>query len=182
MRRYRKILFLIAISMVGFMGCEDLEKSNVITEYEGPILELTNVESLYSDSSVVRLKLIAPRQLEYENNDHEFPDGIYIEFFDKDGVLSSTLESNYCYNYGKEERWRALGNVIVKNVLNNEQLNTEELFWEPKKEIVYTNEFVRIETDGEIVMGEGLEAAQDFSWWNIKNGRGTINLDGETAQ
>ena len=76
MRRYQKILFLIAFSMVGFMGCEDQEKSNVITEYEGPILELTNVESLYSDSSVVRLKLIAPRQLEYENNDHEFPDGI----------------------------------------------------------------------------------------------------------
>jgi LPS export ABC transporter protein LptC len=182
MSNYQQIVSLVVLSVLGLWGCSEIEKSDDLTEYEGPILELTDVESLYSDSSVVRLKLIARRQLEYENKDHEFPEGIYIEFYDTDGILSSTLKANYCYNYGKEERWRALGNVIVKNVVSNEQLNTEELFWEPNKEIVYTNEFVRIETDGEIVMGEGLEAAQDFSWWNIKNGRGTISLDSEHDQ
>ena len=175
----KQIDTILLVLLIGISACTELEKAKIRVEYEGPILELTDIESLYSDSAVVRLKLKAPTQLEYENKDHEFPDGIYIEFYDKDGVLSSTLEANYCYNYGKEERWRALGNVIVTNVLSNEKLNTEELYWEPNKEIVYTNEFVRIETEGEIFMGEGLEAAQDFSWWNIKEGRGTINLAGD---
>jgi hypothetical protein len=56
-------------------------------------------------------------------------------------------------------------------------LNTEELFWEPKKEIIYTDKFVRIETDGEIITGEGMEAPQDFSTWRLKNFHAVISLD-----
>ena len=93
--------------------------------------------------------------------------------------MSSTLESNYCYYYSVEDRWRVLGNVIVKSIENDEQLNTEELYWEPKKEIVYTDKFVRVETEGRILMGEGLEAKQDFSWWKIEKGKGDIYLDEE---
>ena len=145
--------------------------------YEGPILELTNTETYYSDSAVVRIKLQAPKQLEFENDDREFPEGIYLEFYEPDGSLSSNLKANYCYYYAKEDKWRALGNVIVKNIASNEQLNTEELYWLQEKEIVYTNKFVRIEAEGLIQMGEGLEAKQDFSWYKIKNSRGTIDLN-----
>jgi LPS export ABC transporter protein LptC len=145
--------------------------------YEGPILQLTDIESLYSDSAVVRLKMIAPKQLEFENKDKEFPDGIYLEFYEKDGTMTTTLKANYCYNYSRENKWRVLRNVVVNNLVNNEALYTEELFWEPKKEIVYTNKFVRIETEDQILMGEGMEASQDFSWWRILDARGTISLE-----
>lgn len=145
--------------------------------YEGPILELDNTETFYSDSAVVRIKMDAPKQLEFENNDREFQEGIYIEFYDADGTLSSNLKANYCYYYAKEDKWRVLGNVIVRNIENNEQLNTEELYWVPEEEMVYTNKFVRIEAEGLIQMGEGLEAKQDFSWYKILNMRGTIDLN-----
>jgi hypothetical protein len=65
----------------------------------------------------------------------------------------------------------------VKDVTKGERVDTEELFWVPEDEIVYTNKFVRIETEGEIIMGEGLEAKQDFSWWTLEEMRGTIYLD-----
>ena len=145
--------------------------------YEGPILELNNTETYYSDSAVVRIKLVAPKQVEFENDDREFQEGIYLEFYEPDGTLSSTLKANYCYYYAKEDKWRVLGNVIVKNIENNEQLNTEELYWVPDEEMVYTNKFVRIEAEGLIQMGEGLEAKQDFSWYKIMNNRGTIVLN-----
>lgn len=160
-------------------SCSDTRSVDDLTLYEGPVLELTDIESYYSDSAVVRIKLVAPKQLEFENNDSEFPEGLYLEFYDKNGVISSTLEANYAYKYNKEDKWRALRNVIVKNIENNEQLNTEELFWEPQKELVYTNKFVRIETEDQILMGEGMEASQDFSWWRILDARGTISLDEE---
>ena len=139
-------------------------------------MQLDSVQTLYSDSAVVRLKLKAPRQLEFDNNDREFPDGLYLEFYDTDGSLSSTLSADYCYYYHESDTWRVLRDVVIKNVKTHEKLNTEELFWEPKKETVHTSKFVRIETEDEILMGEGLEAKQDFSWWKILNGTGTIEL------
>jgi len=171
-----RILFLLSLIIV-WTSCKEIQQESDMPIYEGPILELTNTETYYSDSSVVRIKLKAPKQLEFENKDREFKEGIYLEFYDPDGSLSSFLKANYSYYYAKEDKWRALGNVIVKNIKNNEQLNTEELFWIQKDEIVYTNKFVRIEAEGLIQMGEGLEAKQDFSWYRIKNSRGTIDLN-----
>jgi len=179
MKKYFTYIIWFFSGACGLVSCSDLRSVDEMTLYEGPILELTNIESYYSDSAVVRLKLVAPKQLEFENNDSEFSEGLYLEFYDKDGVISSTLEANYAYKYDKEDKWRALRNVVVKNLENNEQLHTEELFWEPKKELVYTNKFVRIETEDQILMGEGMEASQDFSWWRILDARGTISLDDE---
>lgn len=170
---------LFLITTFNMLSCSDTRSVDEMALYEGPILELTDIESYYSDSAVVRMKLVAPKQLEFENNDSEFPEGLYVEIYDKDGVISSTLEANYAYKYNKENKWRALRNVIVKNIENDEQLHTEELFWEPQKELVYTNKFVRIETEDQILMGEGMEASQDFSWWRILDARGTISLDEE---
>ena len=41
--------------------------------------------------------------------------------------------------------------------------------WTQKKEEVFTDKFVRIEKDGELHVGDGLEAKQDFSYWKILN-------------
>ena len=176
MKKYIGYILLLAWATA---SCSEDRSVDDMTLYEGPILELTDIVTYYSDSAVVRLKLQAPKQLEFENNDSEFPDGLHLEFYDKDGNVSSTLEANYAYKYNKEEKWRALRNVIVRNLENDEELHTEELFWEPEKEIVYTNKFVRIETEDQILMGEGMEASQDFSWWRILDARGTISLDEE---
>lgn len=172
---YRTLHLLVIAALL--CACSEIQQESDMPIYEGPILELDNAETFYSDSAVVRIKMDAPKQLEFENNDREFQEGIYIEFYDTDGTLSSNLKANYCYYYAKEDKWRALGNVIVRNVENNEQLNTEELYWVPEEEMVYTNKFVRIEAEGLIQMGEGLEAKQDFSWYKILNMRGTIDLN-----
>ncbi len=171
---------LLIVILLFIFSCSEIIKKTEPAMYNGPLLELDKIETLYSDSSVVRLKLKADKQLEFDNNDREFPNGIYLEFYDPDGSLSSILSSDYCYYYNETDTWRALRNVMIRNVKSGEKLNTEELFWEQKKEMVYTSKFVRIETEDEILMGEGLRAKQDFSWWTILNGKGTIELDEET--
>jgi LPS export ABC transporter protein LptC len=146
-------------------------------EYNGPVMEATNVTTYYSDSAHIKLKLITPLQLEFDNGDREFPKGLFLEFYESDGTTSSTLRADYCYFTQKDGLYKATGNVIVKGMKNNDQLDTEELFWNQKKEIVFTDKFVRIEKDGEIHMGDGLEAKQDFSEYSITHSRGNITLD-----
>lgn len=150
-----------------------------LPEYKGPIQEFHESSILYSDSAVVKLKIEAPVRFEFQSGDREFPEGIYIEFYDVDGNLTNTLKANYCYYDSEEEVYKATGNVVVKGLKTEEQLNTEELFWNPKEEKIYTDKFVRIETAGEITMGHGLEAAQDFSSYTIEQSSGSISLEQE---
>lgn len=74
------------------------------------------------------------------------------------------------------------GNIIARNkvvVINKDsnRLETEELIWNEKLQLFYTDKFVRITMDDQVTYGEGLEANQDFSWFRIKKQKGTIPVD-----
>ena len=148
-----------------------------VQEYTGPILDIGPAVTYYSDSARVKMKMEAPRQLEFGTGDREFPQGLLLQFFDVDGNLTSTLKADYCYYTKKDDLYKATGNVVIEDVETKDRLDTEELYWDQKKEEVFTDKFVRIEKDGELHVGDGLEAKQDFSYWKILNSKGTIMLN-----
>lgn len=148
-----------------------------VKEYTGPLVDIGQAVTYYSDSAVVKMKMEAPRQLEFGNGDREFPEGLYMEFYNKQKVVTSTLKADYCYYTKKEDLYKATGNVVIENTKNGDRLDTEELFWNQKKEDVFTDKFVRIEKDGDLQVGDGLEAKQDFSNWKILHPKGTITLN-----
>jgi LPS export ABC transporter protein LptC len=182
----KKLFFNAALKAVAFLvvflsltGCDQEEVAR-IEIYEGPLLEVDSVTTLWSDSAVVRIKLIAKKQYEYEGGDRSFPDGVYIEFFDKDGNRTSSLRADRGYFTKTDNLYKADGDVEVINFENNEKLNTEELFWKPDDKKIYTDKFVKIETDGQLVTGDGLTANQDFSNYKIINPKdGYFTLDQE---
>lgn len=175
--------FLVINTLIGIVaylsfGCH-IKKDELIEiqEYTGPIIELGPATTYYSDSARVKMRMEAPRQLEFGSGDREFPEGLFLQFFDSEGDPTSTLKADYCYYSKKEDLYKATGNVVVQDVETNDRLDTEELYWNQKEEEVFTEKFVRIEKDGELHIGDGLEAKQDFSYWKILNSKGTITLN-----
>ncbi len=159
-------------------GCQKkVDEVTEIQEYTGPIAEIGNGITFYSDSAIVKMKMEAPKQLVFGSGDREFPEGLFMEFFDIDGNPTSTLKADYCYYTQKDDLYKATGNVVIQDIETNERLDTEELFFDRKNGDVFTDKFVRIEKDGELHVGDGLEAKQDFSYWKILNSKGTISLD-----
>lgn len=166
-------LLLIAFAM---SACDDTADVSEVTPYEGALFEIENMETLYSDSAVVRVRVKAKRQLEFENGDREFPEGVYIEFYDVTGKISTTLEANKGHFDNKENLYTATGDVEVNNFVEDQKLNTEVLYWKQDKEEIYTDKFVRIETAEDILLGEGLTANQDFSSYRILKPTGELSI------
>jgi|GEM_PF-367455 LPS export ABC transporter protein LptC len=171
---------IIFISVLLIFSCSSgLEEKKKFEAYTGPIMEADTVKILYSDSAKVRVIVNATKQFEYENGDREFPNDIYIEFYEADGTMSSTLEANSAYYTKETNIYKAEGDVEVIGYIEPRKLNSEELFWEPEKEEIYTETFVRIQSEDQISTGTGLRAKQDFSSYRILNPSGTIYLDEE---
>lgn len=173
-----KFFYVLIIALL-LAACSNDDEIKNFREYTGPVLEVDSSLTLYSDSAIVRVKVIAAKQLEFSNGDQEFPEGIYIEFYEVDGVLSSTLKANKGFYNKENDLYTAIGNVILINLLKNEQLDTEELFWKRTEQRVYTDKFVRIESNEEILTGEGLTAKQDFSSYKILKPAGTFSIEAE---
>jgi LPS export ABC transporter protein LptC len=166
------LLMLVA----SLYSCKDTELKEPV-EYTGPLRKIQDVELFYTEKNAVKVKMIAAQVWEYENGDREFPAGLYIEFYNEFGKMESTLRANQAYFFKKENQWRGRGKVEVKNIEKNEQLNTEELFWKPAEENIFTEKFVTIRQQGDVIYGQGLEAKQDMSDYRIKKVVGEFEVD-----
>lgn len=159
-------------------ACEQTSNQALQPEiYEGPAVEMDSVDMVVSDSTVIKVRLLAKKQLILENDDREFPEGIYVQFFNQLGIVGSILKANKGYYYKKENYYLAEGNVIMKNLFNGDELSTEELKWFPKKEEIKTDKFVTIKSEGEVHTGQGLEASEDFDEYTILEPSGTIGIE-----
>lgn len=148
-------------------SCSKVETAKVQI-YEGPIREAENMTMQYSEKEIVTVKINAKKVSEFQSGDRHFPDGVFIEFYGEDGAVTSTLSANSAVYYKSEHKWKGQGNVVVRNIQKQEQLNTEELFWFPNKKKINTDKFVTIRTGREVIYGTGLDANQDMSEYEIR--------------
>jgi len=158
------------------MACQTKPEVLNHEKYEGPDIAMKNINMLITDSTLVKLRLVATTQNQLNNGDRDFPDGIYLEFFTKTGKITSTLKANKGYYYSKEDYYKAEGDVHMNSIASGDNLTTETLFWVPIEERIHTDQFVTITTGDEVLTGEGLEANQDFSEYTITKSSGTMTL------
>ena len=148
-------------------------------DYNGPLTTMHNVVNLFSDSAIVKIKLTAPLQLELKNGNQQFPKGLKVEFYKNDGSVSSIMTANKGVFDKSKNVFTATGNVVVDQISTHETLNTEELLWKRNEKKIFTDKFVTIKTEDELLTGDGLTAAEDFSGWKITDPKGIFALDSE---
>nr|MBI1228598.1 LPS export ABC transporter periplasmic protein LptC [Cytophagales bacterium] len=169
------ILWLCLLLVFSFISCrEDIDKSQ-LEFYEGPTRVGSDIVLVHSDSAIVRTKLMADKQLEFQNGNTEFPEGIVIHFFEKDGELSTTIRADRGYYERKTDLYRGEGDVQVHNLLKNQKLNSEELFWDRAKKKIFTEKFVTVEEPSRIIKGTGMEADEGFNEYAFTKVTGVIN-------
>jgi len=173
----RAILFLLIINGVASCNTADDEDLKKRVVYKGPISQSRDIATLYSDSARLQIKLSAPLQMQYENGDGIYPKGINMIFYDKNGNIANTVRANYGKYDKQKDSYYARGNVIVNNVVKDETMRTEELHWDKQKRLLFTDKFVTIQTQTDILKGHGMTANQDFSNWKITRPTGVFTLE-----
>ena len=181
--KYSKIIpVLFAFGIL--CSCENdvKEIESLSNKKNEPVSRGKNVELIYSEKSNVKINITAPLMEEYgleEDKYMEMKEGIKVLFYDSLMNVSSTLTANYAINRVAKKIMEAKDDVVVVND-KGEILNTEHLVWLQDSSKIYTDEFVKIQTEDEIIMGEGMEANQDFTKWSIKKIKGIINIKEES--
>ena len=177
------ILTLLMVLLIS--GCENsLDVIKNMTKAQNyPTVSRVNTTIFYSDSGRVKVRLFATKLERYTQSLEPytlFPEGILVYFYDSAMNIQTEISAKYArYNEAKN-LWEAKNDVICKNNLKGEQLNTEELFWDDNKHIIYSDKFSRIQTPDGVFIGEGgFDANENFSWWQLKGTSGTVLMKDE---
>lgn len=167
---------LLYASLISFLPSCNTKDAGKPIVYEGPLTEAEDIDMLYTEKDKIKVKMKAKKINELQNGDREFPEGIYLEFYDENGTMTSTLVANQAYFFKQEDKWRGRGKVEVKNIEKKQQLNTEELFWKPLTKKIFTDKFVTIKLENEVLYGTGLDAMQDMSSYTITKPEGEFEV------
>ena len=162
-------------------GCEYSRKheDQMFTEADTKVEVGREVEILYSDSAVVRVRIQAPTLLNYADQmdpRQEFPDGVQVDFLDNRLRVTSTLTAKKGIRRADKGNVTVRDSVVLRSI-KKEQLETEELIWEERTGRVHTDKFVKITKPGEVMYGYGLEATDDFSYWKILVPKGRVKTE-----
>ena len=165
-----------------FIGCtntmEDIKQLEHVT-VEQATSTSRNISMQYSDSGKVKIKLSAPvieRFVVKEPPYDLMPEGLKIVFIDSLGNVEATVTSHYAIHYPKRQILELSNDVRVYNA-DGDSLNSEHLIWNAKTQKILSDDFVKITTEDEIIYGDGFEANQDFTNYNIKHIKGIISID-----
>ena len=96
-------------------------------------------------------------------DDMFIPDGFFVYGYTEDEKLETEIIADKArhlkYKDGRES-WEAFGNVVVKNLIKQEVMETDTLYWDQKNEKIYTHCYVRMYSPDGFMQGYGMESDQ----------------------
>ncbi|MFK7115385.1 LPS export ABC transporter periplasmic protein LptC [Flavobacterium oreochromis] len=171
------LLFLIA--SLFFVACEnsinEVRKINITSI--NPVGEIENFNLKYTDSGKIKAVLISPKMLDYTTAEfpfNEFPDGLNLAVYDEKGN-KSLVTSKYAIIYSKTNLIELDQNVVI-TTHDGKRLETEQLYYDQKKEWFFTQKPFRFTNNGSVISGVGIDFSKDFSFLDTQNIQGTYNL------
>lgn len=144
-----------------------------------PVLSSYDVNTLISDSGIIRYRLKTKEWLIYDKTNPPrwaFKKGIYVEQFDSVMNIEANMKADTAYFYDQQKLWHLIGHVLIKN-WQGEYFKTSELFWNQLTEKIYSDKFIEIELKDRIVKGTGFESNQQMTVYKIKNIKATIYVN-----
>lgn len=153
------ILLVIMILIV--TSCENkidlIPKSDLLTL---PSMTDKDIETFFTDSGKLQLKLISPLVEQFDNNEApytEFRSGINVIFYDGKPDPVASVTAKYAKYTKKNNMWELKDSVVVINE-SKDKLETEVLYWSQEKDLIYTDRFVKITNQEQIIQGFGFES------------------------
>lgn len=176
----------IVLLAVSLWACESNkpEEIKAITGLEDiPTLIVTKLETTINDSGMVKYRFLTPEMAQYDKKESpytEFPQGLNVIMYDARGQIDARIKSNYAKFLSNEKLWELKNNVEAVNQ-KGDVLNTEQLFWDQNKKLIYSNLFTKVTTKTEILTGIGFEANERFTTYTFRQPQGIFDIE-EPAQ
>ena len=175
-----------AVAFVVFSCKGKLGEADSINLEEAPVQTVDDMFIVQTNNGKIQMRAEAPLMERYERDTLSFelfPEGFFVYGYTDDEKLETEIVADNArhlkYKDGRES-WEAFGNVVVKNLINQEIMETDTLYWDQKNEKIYTHCYVRMYSPDGFMQGYGMESdqrARDTELFNPFNNYAIMTQD-----
>lgn len=133
---------------------------------ESPMQTVEGMFVVHSENGKMQMRMEAEIMERYQNDSLSyelFPSGFSVFAYTDEGLLETKIMSDKAKHIKFEdgrESWEAFGNVVVKNLIKQEVMETDTLYWDQKNEKIYTHCYVKMYSPSGFMQGYGMESDQ----------------------
>ncbi len=154
-----------AVAFVVFSCKVRLSEADSLDLSETPLQAVDSMYMIQSKNGSLEMRVVTGRMERYERDTctvELFPEGINVYSYVEDGVLETTIRSNEASHetskVGGREIWKAYGNVVVRNIVKQETMETDTLYWDRKNQEIYTDCYIRLYSPDGFMQGYGMRS------------------------
>ena len=173
---------IVLLGAIMLLACKnDIKEVNALAEREKrPDMTGENLELIYSDSARIKYRVLAPEYIKVNREKEkyeEFPKGIHVLSYDPAGKMIGSIKAKYAKKLEDEMLWEARNEVVIINA-EGKKLETELLYWDMKKELIYSYRYVKLSANVQSIEGNnGFHSDQNLNHPVFENISGSIEVE-----
>lgn len=154
-----------AVAFVVFSCKSKLSVAEKLAMDETPFQIVDSMYVIQSKDGKLQMRIKAGVMERYHRDTMElelFPKGIEVYTYTEEGLLEATLEADNARHENRknksEELWMAFGNVRIHNIIKQETIETDTLYWDRAKGEIFNDCYVRLFSPDGFIQGYGLKS------------------------
>ena len=154
-----------AVAIIVYKCKSKLSEAEKLDLASAPLQTVDSMYIIQTENGKIQMRVFAPIMEKYDTDTlayELFPKGINVYAYTDDEVLESTIVANEARhnkaNGSNEEVWMAYGNVIIKNIVNQQTMETDTIYWDRNAGEIYTDCYIRMYSPSGFMQGYGMRS------------------------
>lgn len=185
-RAATNMLMVLLVALVIGSGCTEERKIDIASRLNPKrmaTMTTKNISTLISDSGIVQYKIVAPLWEVWEELDTpywSFPKGIYLQKYDPYFKVIATVAADSARFFKNQKIWKLDGRVELTQAPQG-LFQTEQLFWDQRRQVLYSDSFIHIETETHVLEGIGFESDEQLRSYRVIKPQGIFPLNSDNV-
>ncbi|MCQ2167403.1 MAG: LPS export ABC transporter periplasmic protein LptC [Bacteroidales bacterium] len=170
MKEKSSIFFLLAITAViasFVVSCSGrLAEAGKLNLEETPLQTVDDMFAVRTQNGKVNMRMEAKVMEHYEKDTCSidyFPKGLAVYGYTEEGLLETIIVSDAASHHVSRKRegtetWSAYGNVIIQNIIKQETMETDTLYWDQSTSEIFTDSYIKMYSPKGFMQGYGMRS------------------------
>ncbi len=150
-----------AFALLLLLGCGDAEPGQPVVESQNPEQTTYEYHTTQTKMGIPEWELWGEQAVRYAGNAQRDLVGVRMVFYSQ-GERKAVLTSETGQIDEETQVTVARGNVVVVSE-DGRRLESEVLYWDPERQLIHTEAFVKFTEGGRILTGYGMETDPDLT-------------------
>ena len=155
-----------AVVAILVISCSGRNAEDALDLETTPLQTIDNMFAVQTRNGVVVMRAEADLMQHFETDTvswDSFPKGFTVYSYTDEGLLESLIAADNARHItgkkrNRKELWEAFGNVVIHNVIKQQTMETDTIYWDREKKEIYTDCYVKMYSPDGFMQGYGMRS------------------------